>query len=234
MRFPGQLIEGKLVRRYKRFLCDVRLADGTLVTAHAANTGSMIGCDEPGSRVWLLDTAKPERKYPLSWELVRVKAGTLVGTNTGLANGLVREAIVSGTVRELQGYDSIRQEIPYGNGSRIDLLLETRGGSRCFVEVKNVTMAADRVAYFPDSISERATKHLLELRKVVEAGERAVVFFCLQRDDADELRPAADIDRRFAQTLRQVASKGVELLAYGVEVSTEEITLRRRLRVNLD
>lgn len=233
MRYPEPLIEGVLIRRYKRFLADVRLPGGQVVTAHAPNTGSMIGCDEPGSRVWLLDTANPERKYPLSWELVEVEGGTLVGTNTSMANSLAREGIEKNLIAELQGYKSVRQEVPYGNGSRIDLLLEDGAGADCYVEVKNVTMAVDRVAYFPDSISERATKHLLELGGVVSAGDRAVVFFCVQRDDVDELRPADDIDAEFGGTLRRVATAGVELLAYAARVDTRGITLKRRIPVVL-
>lgn len=233
MRYAGQLIEGTLIRRYKRFLADVRLADGSEVTAHAPNTGSMIGCDEPGSRVWLLDTGNPKRKYPLSWELVEVEGGVLVGTNTGLANGLVREGIETGVITELQGYDSLRPEVPYGNSSRIDLLLEDARRGRCYVEVKNVTMAVDGIAYFPDSVSERATRHLLELRQVVADGDRAVVFFCVQRRDAGEVRPADDIDELFGSTLRQVVTAGVEPLAYAADIGMEAVRLKRRLPVVL-
>ncbi len=226
-------MEGVLLRRYKRFLADVRLEDGSDVTAHAPNTGSMIGCDEPGSRVWLLDTGNGRRKYPLSWELVEVEGGVLVGTNTGLANGLVREGIERGLIPELGGFASLRAEVPYGSGSRIDLLLEDAAAGSCYVEVKNVTMAADGVAYFPDSVSERAMKHLLELAEVAGSGDRAVVFFCVQRDDVREFRPADSIDVRFGEALRQAVAAGVEPLAYIADVSTAGVSLSRRLPVVL-
>ncbi len=229
MRFDRPLIEGVLLRRYKRFLADVRLIDGRVVTAHTPNTGSMLGCAEPGLRVWLRDTGNPRRKYPYSWELVESRSGVLVGINTALANRLVREAIEDGTVEALQGYARIRAEQRYGTeGSRIDLLLEDGPGGRCYVEVKNVTLVADGVALFPDAVSLRATRHLRELARMAE-GARAVVFFCVQRNDARALRPAAHIDPEYARTLCTVTRQGVEALVYGARVSTQGIVLRERL-----
>jgi sugar fermentation stimulation protein A len=258
MQFPEPLIEGILLRRYKRFLADIRLPDGTVVTAHAPNTGSMLGCDEPGSRVWLRDTGNPRRKYPLSWELVEADGGVLVGTNTSLANRLVAEGIDKGAISELQGYEQVRSEVPYGDNSRIDLLLERARESRaagfpgpvggrpaagkggrgegresCYVEVKNVTMVRDGSALFPDSVSLRATRHLAELERVAADGHRAVVFFCLQRDDADRFHPADEIDPDFGMMLRRVAGTGVELLAYSADVSTAGISIGRPLSVDL-
>jgi sugar fermentation stimulation protein A len=229
MRFEQPLIEGVLLRRYKRFLADVRLSDGRTVTAHTPNTGSMAGCAEPGLRVWLRDSGNPRRKYPYSWELVESRSGVLVGINTTLANRLVRDAIEDDTVVELQGYGRIRTEQRYGmEGSRIDLLLEDGPRGRCYVEVKNVTLVEDGVALFPDAVSLRGTRHLRELRRVAE-GARAVVLFCVQRADARAMRPAAHIDPEYARTLCAVMDKGVEALVYGARVSTQGIALQERL-----
>jgi sugar fermentation stimulation protein A len=231
VRFPHPLIPGTLLRRYQRFLADVRLDDGRHVTAHTPNTGSMQGCCRPGSRVWLRDTGNIARKYPLSWELVEAEPEVLVGINTGLANALAREAVESGVVQELQGYASIRQEVRYGEeSSRIDLLLENAPG-RCYVEVKNVTLVEDGAALFPDAVTQRGAKHLRELAAMVRQGHRAVIFFCVQRADATELRPADRIDPVYGRTLREAMAVGVEALAYRAEVNLDGIALRSPLPV---
>ena len=196
MRFDQALLAGTLIKRYKRFLADVELDDGRIVTAHTPNTGSMLGCCEPGSRVWLSNSGNPKRKYALSWELVEAAPGVLVGINTGLPNKLVREGIRDGTITELQGYDAIRQEVRYGReNSRIDLLLEGGGKPDCYVEIKNVTLAEEGIGYFPDAVSERGSKHLRELAEVAAGGKRAVICFCVQRKDVFEVRPADSIDK---------------------------------------
>ena len=232
------LTEGRLLRRYQRFLADVELADGTVVTAHCPNTGSMQGCKDPGSRVWLSPSDNPQRKLAWTWELVEAD-GVLVGLHTGRTNALVREAIETGAVAELAGYGAIRGEVPYGgdNGrggkrSRIDLLLTEAGRPPCYVEVKNVTAAvAGGVGYFPDAVTERGTKHLNEMADEVAKGNRAVLFFCVQRGDVDEVRPADHIDPEYGRTLRRVLGLGVEVLAYGADVRPEGIRLWRPLPV---
>lgn len=234
MRFTSPLIEGTLIRRYQRFLADVELADGTVVTAHTANTGSMLGVCDTGCRVWLSDSGNPRRKYPHSWELIEVRPGTLVGINTARANSLVREAIESGVVAELQGYDSHRGEVRYGGeGSRIDLMLEGSPG-RCYVEVKNVTLVEDGVALFPDAVTARGTKHLRELARAAAAGDRAIIFFCIQRGDAREFRPADAIDPVYGETLRSAICQGVEALAYSATVTAAGAELTRPLPVRVD
>lgn len=231
MRFSRPLIAGTLLRRYQRFLADVRLDDGREITAHTPNTGSMLGCCRPGSRVWLRDTGNFTRKYPLSWELVEAEPNVLVGIDTGRANALVREAVETGVVKELQGYAGIRQEVRYGEeNSRIDLLLE-QGERRCYVEVKNVTLVEGRAALFPDAVTQRGAKHLRELAAMVRQGQRAAIFFCVQRGDARELRPADRIDPQYGRTLREVLAAGVEALAYRADVSLDNIVLRTRLPV---
>lgn len=233
MRFPVSLIGARLTRRYKRFLADVTLDDGTALTAHCPNTGSMLGCQLPGSRVWLSRSDNPKRKYAYTWELVELDGGVLVGINTGRSNALVREAIESGVIGELGGYDEIRAEVRYGSeNSRADFLLSGSDGD-CYVEVKNVTAAVqDGVAVFPDAVSTRGTKHLRELMGVVrEAGKRAVLCFCVQRTDVDEVRPADDIDPVYGRTLREALAAGVEVVAYRAEMHPEAVVLAERIPV---
>lgn len=228
MRLPP-LVAGTLVKRYKRFLADVTLEDGSLVTVHCPNSGSMMGCATPGSRVLLSSSSNSTRKYPFGWELVQVD-GFWVGINTGLPNRLTREAIEDGTVVELQGYATIRPEVPYGERSRIDLLLEGLTG-RCFVEVKNVTLEESGRALFPDAVTTRGQKHLRELMRVVREGDRGVIFFTVQRGDANSVSPADMIDPEYGRLLRLAMDNGVEALAYRALVTPEEIKLTERLPV---
>ena len=226
MEFESPLIRGTLIKRYKRFLADVTLENGDQITAHTPNTGSMKGCSEPGSTVWLRDTKNPDRKYPLSWEMVEAKLGVLVGINTHLSNSLVAEAIENGTITELQNYDLIRREVKYGEeNSRIDLLLEAAKKPDCYVEVKNVTLVEGDIAYFPDAVTKRGSKHLRELQAMVKQGKRAVIFYCIQREDVKEIRPADDIDPEYGRLLREAISSGVEALAYTAKISPQGIEL---------
>ena len=183
MKLPHPLFHGTLIRRYKRFLADVELDDGSQVTAHTPNTGSMQGCARPVSRVVLSLSANLNRKYPHSWELVHTD-GVWVGINTMLPNRLAREGIENGTIAELAGYQAIRAEVPYGEGSRIDLLLSGAPG-KCYVEVKNVTLVEGGCALFPDAVTTRGQKHLRELMEVVRQGHRGVNLFVVQRGDGE-------------------------------------------------
>ena len=237
MKFPAPLVEGRLLRRYKRFLADVELASGATVTAACPNTGSMLGCCEPGSRVWLSESDSPTRKYRHTWELVEAgEAGreVLVGINTGLPNRLVAEAIEAGVIGELSGYAAIRREVPFGEErSRIDLLLESPGREPCYVEVKNVTAAVSgSVALFPDAVSERGTKHLRELMRLRARGSRPVLVFCVQRGDVDEVRPADAIDPVYGKTLREAVAAGVEVMAWRAKVTRRAIAIDAPLAVH--
>lgn len=224
------LIEGTLIKHYKRFLADVELADGSCITVHCPNSGSMKGCDVSGSRIWISRSCNPNRKYPHTWELVESN-GYLTGINTALPNRLTREAIEDGTIQELQRYDHITPEVPYGEHSRIDLLLEGKAG-RCFVEVKNVTLVDGKLhALFPDAVTTRGQKHLQELMRVVREGDRGVIFFTVQRGDAETVSPADNIDPEYGRLLRLALQNGVEALAYRAEVATQEIRLTDRLPV---
>jgi sugar fermentation stimulation protein A len=231
MILPQPLYHGTLIRRYKRFLADVELDEGSLVTAHTPNTGSMQGCARPGSRVILSLSGNPGRKYPHSWELVHTD-GVWVGINTMLPNYLAREGIENGTVAELAGYPAIRSEVPYGEGSRIDLLLSGERG-RCYVEVKNVTLVEGGCALFPDAVTARGQKHLRELMQVVREGHRGVNLFVVQRGDGASVSPADAIDPVYGALLREESRAGVELLAYRAAVTQTEIRLEQRLQVVL-
>ena len=232
MLFPS-LLEGRLVRRYQRFLADVETAGG-LVTAHCPNTGSMLGCKDAGMRVWLSPAANPARKLAWTWELVETAPGVIVGVHTGRSNALVREAIDAGAVPELTGYPTLRPERKYGEGSRIDLLLQAPGRPDCYVEVKNVTAAVEGgVGYFPDAVTARGAKHLRELAAMVAAGHRAVLVFCVQRGDVAEVRPADHIDPAYGRALRDALAAGVEVLALGATVTPQAIALTRRLAVTV-
>jgi sugar fermentation stimulation protein A len=228
LRLPP-LLSGTLIKRYKRFLADILLEDGSTVTVHCPNSGSMKGCANPGSRVYISRSSNPGRKYPFTWELVETD-GFWAGINTALPNHLVRDAIESGTVVELQGYAAIRPEVPYGEHSRIDLLLESPG-RRCFVEVKNVTLVENGLALFPDAITTRGQKHLNELMRVVREGDRGVIFFTVQRGDGESVSPADAIDPEYGRLLRLAVQNGVEALAYRALVTPQEIVLNERLPV---
>lgn len=232
MNFKEPLISGVLLRRYKRFLADIRLADGQEITAHTANSGSMKGLIKAGNPVFLSYHDNPSRKLKYSWELV--KAGRVwVGINTHLPNQLVHEAITAGVISELQDYSEIRREVKYGKNSRIDLLLENGGRRSCYVEVKNVTLVEGKAGLFPDAVTQRGQKHLEELAAMVKQGHRAVMCFVLQRADGEWVGPADEIDPVYGRLLRKVARQGVEVLAYRAKVSPKEIRLTGSVPVKL-
>ncbi len=226
------LINGTLIKRYKRFLADIRLDTGEKLTVHCPNSGSMLGCNIPSSTVKISKSDNPGRKYPYTWEMVQID-GEWVGIHTGRTNKLVLEALTRDRIPELTGYSRIRPEVRYGRHSRIDFLL-TDGNRRCYVEVKNVTLVRNSIACFPDSVTTRGTKHLHELMDVVRSNGRAIIFFLVQRADAGLFRPAADIDPVYAQTLQDARRNGVEILVYQARVTPQKIDIRRALPWQLD
>jgi sugar fermentation stimulation protein A len=235
MIFPDPLMRGTLLRRYKRFLADVVLDTGETVIAHCANSGSMLSVDAPGSEVWLSPARNPDRKLKYTWELIRV-GETLVGINTGHPNTIVAEAVAAGEIPELSGYTSARREVKYGQNSRIDLLLEAAGQPRCFVEVKNVTLrrmgGPDAPVEFPDAVTARGTKHLAELSNMVREGDRAVMMYLVQREDADWFTLADDIDPAYAEAFSQATSAGVEVLCHRCRVSIRDIRISQAVRIS--
>jgi sugar fermentation stimulation protein A len=236
MKFKHPLIPGKLVKRYKRFLADVELESGEIVTAHCANSGSMLSVNEVGARVWLSPANDPKRKLKYTWELIQI-GNALVGINTQHPNALVAEAIEAGQITELVGYDSLKREVKYGQNSRIDILLESADKPKCYVEVKNTTMRRDlragAAAEFPDSVTARGAKHLIELSDMVKQGHRAVMFYLVQRDDADAFTVAADIDPIYGGHLEKAMKAGVEVVAYTCRLSPEEIRVTNPVEVRL-
>lgn len=233
MRLPGPLTHARLIKRYKRFLADVTLDDGTETTAHVANSGAMTGLNAPGIDVWLSHSDKPGRKLAWSWELAHVDGG-LVGINTSHPNAIAAEAIGAGLIPELAGYASLRREVAYGRNSRIDILLEDESRPRCYVEIKNVHLKRGDAAAFPDAVTARGAKHLAELSDMVAEGHRAVMLFLVQRSDCRYFVPAADVDPVYAQALSRAAAAGVELLCYACRLSLEEITVADPLPLRLD
>ncbi len=234
MIFAPPLEEGTFLRRYQRFFADVRCRDGTELTLHCANTGSMLHCQVPGAPCWFSRSAAPRRKLPGTLEIVTTSDGRRAGVNTTRANALVAEALAAGRIAPLRGYRSWRREVRYGvENSRIDLLLEG-DGQPCFVEIKNVTLSlGDRIAAFPDAVTRRGTKHLRELEAVVARGARAVLLFCVQLSDVDAVIPADVLDPAYGPALRRAARRGVEVLAWGCRVTAEEIVLAEPLAVRL-
>ncbi|AEV38495.1 Sugar fermentation stimulation protein-like protein [Pseudovibrio sp. FO-BEG1] len=232
MRFDVPLVTGRLIKRYKRFLADVILdEDGAEITAHCANSGSMMGLKEPGIKVWLTPNDDPKRKLKYSWEMLEID-GAMVGINTSRPNGLVEEAIEAGRIPELTGYDKLRREVKYGKNSRIDILLEGEGDKRTYVEVKNVTLAReDGIAEFPDAVTARGAKHLDELADMVREGHRAAMVFLIQRDDCDALVLARDIDRKYGEAFDAAVKAGVEVYAIGCRLTADEIIADRAIEV---
>ena len=224
MKWP-KIIAGTIISRHKRFLFEVRLRNHHTVTAHCPNTGSMTGCYEPGCTAYLSRSSNPARRLPYTIEMTRMGTA-LVGVNTMIPNRLVREAIAAGRIEKLSGYPTLRSEVGYGTRSRIDLLLES-GEEKCFVEIKNCTLVADQVAYFPDAVSDRALKHLHELTMQVNAGGRCVMFYLIQRMDARLFRPADHIDPAYGKALRSAFRSGVEIMAYDVTLDLETIELNK-------
>ena len=235
MQFPEPFVPAILIKRYKRFLADVRFMDGQELTVHTPNTGTMLGCAQPGMKVWLRNTHNPKRKYLWSWEMSETSDGVLIGVDTSLSNRLVVEAIETGVIHSLQGFEQLQTEVKYGTqNSRIDILLSNSDRQHCYVEVKNVTAKrGEATAIFPDAVTQRGVKHLQELMHVVKQGARGVLVFCVQRGDVEMFSPADEIDPTYAQCLRQAAEQGVEVCAYRAELTPQSAHLRTELPIKL-
>ena len=232
MRFEPPLVEGRLIRRYKRFLADVELHGGERVVVHCPNPGSMRTCMVEGGRVWLSRSDNPKRRLAHTWELAEVD-GALVCVNTTRANELVAEALAAESIAELAGYTRVTREVRFGEHSRVDFVLE-RDALTCHVEVKSVTLdASSGVAAFPDSVSARGTRHLEELARLARAGRRAVLLFVGNRSDVRAVRPADEIDPLYGHTLRVAQAAGVEILAYASRLEPTGIRLHERVPVLL-
>jgi len=235
MRFAQPLERGRLVRRYKRFLADIITDEGEALCIHCPNTGSMLNCMEEGARVWFQRSNDPRRKLPGTWELVETPQGRLACVNTARANPLIEEALLSGRITELAGFTALKREVAYGvENSRVDFRLDYPGGA-AFVEVKSVTLGFSNtaVAAFPDAVTVRGAKHLRELAALARAGVRAVQLYCVNLSGIEAVRPADEIDPLYAAALSDAVAAGVEVLAYGVELSEQEMYVSRPLAVLL-
>lgn len=238
MKFDPPLQQAKLIRRYKRFMADVELADGSVITLHCPNTGSMKNCQPAGAAVLYSDSGNPARKYRHTLEAVQVAHGHWAGVNTARTNQLVAEAILEKRIPRLKRYTSLRREVTFAD-SRFDIVLDHADGKHTYIEVKNVTLgpAEDEpdhgVIAFPDAVTERGQKHLLTLMEVVRQGHRAVLFFCVQHTGAQSARPADEVDPKYGELLRKAAASGVDVMAWRTRISAQEFVLDKAVPVIL-
>ena len=223
-----ELTPGTLVKRYKRFLADVRLNSGDLVTAHCANSGTMKECSEPGRQVYLSLHDNPKRKLKYTWEMIKMPT-SLVGVNTLVPNRLVKKSIEDGLVEQLKGYENVKAEVKVSDRSRLDLLLTNGEEEKCFVEIKNCSLVKEEIAYFPDAVTTRGRKHLVELQKLVKEGNRGIIFFLVQRMDAKAFSSADHIDPEYGQELRKAKRNGVEIIVYDVVIDLKRIVLGKKI-----
>lgn len=226
-----KLVKGTLIKRYKRFITDVKLKNGHIVTALCTNTGSMKSCAEPGRPVYLSRHNRPDRKLKYTWELIEMPT-SLVGVNTGIPNKLVKKAIEDKLIPELSDFEKIRTEAKYGENSRIDILLENNK-NKTFIEVKNCTFMEKGICYFPDAVTSRGLKHLRELQREARSGNRAVMFYLVQRMDVTHFKPAAHIDPEYSEELKKAYKNGVEILVYDVIINTEMIAINKPVPFSL-
>lgn len=232
MRFQTPLAPATLIRRYKRFLADIRLDDGQEATAHCANPGSMKGLAEPGTRIWVEPNQDPGKKLKYGWRLVDHGNGHFTGVDTSLPNRALRAVLEAGGLPEFAAYGTVLREQKYGQRSRIDFLLRQTGLPDAYVEVKSVTLSRrPGLAEFPDSVTARGARHLAELANMARAGHRAVLFYLVQRTDCENVAVAADIDPAYAAAVGGAADAGVEIIAYGTSISPETVAIGRRLHL---
>jgi sugar fermentation stimulation protein A len=235
MRFSPELEQGRLILRYKRFLADIETDSGEKLTIHCPNTGSMFNCMLPGGRVWFSRSNDPKRKLPGTWEISETPQGRFACVNTGRANQLVEEALRAGVITELNGFTALKREVAYGQeNSRVDFRLDYLEGP-VFLEVKSVTLGFDdtAVAAFPDAVTQRGARHLRELAILAREGVRAVLLYCVNLTGIEAVRPAEEVDPAYAAALADAIEAGVEVLAYGVHLTPEEVRIDRRLEVQL-
>ena len=233
MKFTPPLKKATLIKRYKRFLADVILADGSETTLHIANTGAMTGCFEPNGTIWYSTSDNPKRKLPLSWELTQTQKNHLICVNTARANQLVEEAINTGKISELTGYKALKREVKYGSeNSKVDFLL-SNDDDKCFVEVKSCTLLdeqfGDGQGFFPDTVTERGQKHLRELAEIAQSGDRAVLLFAVMHSGINRVSAAEHIDKKYAALLAEAIAAGVEVIAYKARFNESEITLEQAI-----
>lgn len=234
MRFQTPLVPARLIRRYKRFLADIQLADGREVTAHCANPGSMMGLAEPGMKIWVEPNDDPKKKLKYGWRLVDHENGHYTGVDTAVPNRALKAALIAGEVPEFAEYSTVLPEQKYGEKSRIDFLLRQDGLQDAYVEVKSVTLSRQAgLAEFPDSVTARGTKHLGELAAMVGQGHRAVMFYLVQRTDCERMTLAGDIDPTYAAAFEEARTAGVEVVCYDTKISPDGVELGHPVPITL-
>jgi sugar fermentation stimulation protein A len=226
--FLPNLLPGILIKRYKRFLADIRLDTGDMVTAHCPNSGSMTACCEPGRRVYVSAHNQPPRKLKYTWEIIDMPT-SLVGINTLIPNRLVYQSLKAGLIPGFTDYDAVTQEVKVGDHSRLDIMMTRSHDETCYMEIKNCSLVQDGIAYFPDAVTERGRKHLILLQELADDGRRCVMFFLIQRMDAKIFKPADHIDPKYGKELRKAHAAGVEILVYDVNLDLQKISLRNSL-----
>ena len=231
MQFDPPLVKGTLLKRYKRFLADVELDNGQVVTAHCANTGAMTGCAEPGFTVWLRFHNDPKRKLPCSWVLAQNQRGDFIGIDTHMANKLVEEALRKGKIEPLSDYSEIKREVKYGSqNSRVDFLLSNNDDKPCYVEVKSLTLCLDdHVGVFPDTVTERGRKHLIELTEMATRGHRVVLIYCVQHTGVRRVSLQNPIDPAYAEALFHAERAGLEIYAYSCLINQQNSDINQQL-----
>lgn len=235
MKYTPPLKKAKLIKRYKRFLADVILEDGTTTTIHCANTGAMTGCAEPNDTVWYSTSSNSKRKYPFSWEITETKEGHFICVNTLRANQLIEEAISKGKINQFERYQSFEREVKYGSeNSKIDFKLKDNNDVDVYIEVKSVTLLKKTQGYFPDAVTTRGQKHLRELIEMVEQGHRAVLLFAVLHSGIHSVMAADFIDPEYAGLLAQAKNKGVEILAFKAEFAHTEDEFDMKVNQNLE
>ncbi len=228
MKFATPLIPARLIKRYKRFLADIRLEDGSEATAHCANPGSMMGLAKLDAKIWVEPNDDPKKKLKYGWRLVDHENGHFTGVDTSVPNWALKAAFLAGEVRGFDGYDLVRPEVKYGENSRIDFLLSGAGLPDCYVEVKSVTLSRSAgLAEFPDSVTARGAKHLDELAKIVQQGHRALMLYLVQRTDCHTVTLAADIDPRYAERFK--AAEGLEVMALDCDIDPNGVSIGKVL-----
>ncbi|WP_026376490.1 DNA/RNA nuclease SfsA [Aestuariibacter salexigens] len=235
MQYDPPLTKATLLKRYKRFLADVQLEDGQILTAHCANTGAMTGCAEPGFTAWLHFHNNPKRKLPCSWVLAENHRGEMIGIDTHMANELVHKALLEGRLEPLSGYDTVKREVSYGTQrSRIDFLLASENRRDCYVEVKSVTLCTDgHTGLFPDTVTDRGRKHLLELTEMARQGHRVVLIYCVQHTGIQHVSLQNTIDPAYTETLLSAQQQGLEIYAFGCELNQKNSYINQQLPVEM-
>ncbi|WP_298259475.1 DNA/RNA nuclease SfsA [uncultured Litoreibacter sp.] len=234
MRFQTPLVPARLIRRYKRFLADVALEDtGQEVTAHCPNPGAMLGLKDSGTRVWLEPNDDPKKKLKYGWRISELTDVDFACIDTGLPNRVVKEALLAQKIVELSAYKSVRSEVAYGTGSRVDFLLTQTGLPDAYVEVKSVTLRRETDwAEFPDCVTKRGAKHLRELSEMAQGGARAVMLYLVSRTDCGRLKMAADLDPDYAEAFDAARANGVEMLCYTCDISNAGMALTTPLPID--